>query len=261
MIKVFRKIRKKLLAESKTSKYLVYALGEIILVVIGILIALQVNNWNEFRKDRIKEQSVLHQLKKEYTSNLKQLESKIQIRNILINSSKKILSYIDHQKGAPADSILYYMSKGNYRPTFDPIKNDLISSNKLALIQNDQLRALLTQWDSNVFQLNEEEYFWRDYCVNHRLPFLAEKNLTRKLYFISQKNNIKPYLLEEIESNPVVFSDTNLEINYSDLFADPTLEAILSTCIFSSTDANLISKSLRKYILEILALIEDDINI
>ena len=50
MIKLFRNIRKQLLAEGKTSRYLKYAIGEIILVVIGILIALQINNWNEQRK-------------------------------------------------------------------------------------------------------------------------------------------------------------------------------------------------------------------
>ena len=50
MIKFFRKIRQRLLTENKFSKYLIYAIGEIILVVIGILIALQINNWNENRK-------------------------------------------------------------------------------------------------------------------------------------------------------------------------------------------------------------------
>lgn len=53
MIKFFRKIRKNMIKENRTSKYLVYAIGEIVLVVIGILIALQVNNWNEERKTRL----------------------------------------------------------------------------------------------------------------------------------------------------------------------------------------------------------------
>lgn len=52
MIKFFRKIRQKLLSEGKTEKYLKYSIGEIVLVVIGILIALQINNWNENRKER-----------------------------------------------------------------------------------------------------------------------------------------------------------------------------------------------------------------
>lgn len=51
MIKFFRKIRQNLLSEGKTGKYLKYAIGEIILVVIGILIALQINNWNENRNN------------------------------------------------------------------------------------------------------------------------------------------------------------------------------------------------------------------
>ena len=52
MIKFFRKIRQKLLNENRFSKYLVYAIGEIVLVMIGILLALQVNNWNELRKKK-----------------------------------------------------------------------------------------------------------------------------------------------------------------------------------------------------------------
>ena len=54
MIKFFRKIRYALMTNNKTAKYLTYAIGEIILVVIGILIALQINNWNEDRKNSIK---------------------------------------------------------------------------------------------------------------------------------------------------------------------------------------------------------------
>jgi hypothetical protein len=56
MIKLFRKIRQDLLSKGKTGKYLKYAIGEIILVMIGILLALQVNNRNDARKDSIKEQ-------------------------------------------------------------------------------------------------------------------------------------------------------------------------------------------------------------
>ena len=63
MIKFFRKIRQKLLSENKFSKYLIYAIGEIVLVVIGILIALSINNWNENNKQRTKEKAILENLK------------------------------------------------------------------------------------------------------------------------------------------------------------------------------------------------------
>ena len=62
MIKFFRKIRQKLLSENKFSKYLLYAIGEIVLVVIGILIALQINNWNENRKQQNKLQQNYHEI-------------------------------------------------------------------------------------------------------------------------------------------------------------------------------------------------------
>src|SRR5210317_996611 len=62
MIKFFRKIRKTLADDNKPLKYLRYAIGEIVLVVIGILIALQINNWNEQRKDRIIEKQILDEM-------------------------------------------------------------------------------------------------------------------------------------------------------------------------------------------------------
>ena len=75
MIKFFRRIRQNLLNEGKTSKYFKYAIGEILLVVIGILIALQINNWNEQRKNKAKEKAILASIHKEFTKNKIQLDS------------------------------------------------------------------------------------------------------------------------------------------------------------------------------------------
>src|SRR5210317_1676767 len=74
MIKFFRKIRQNLLTENKFSKYLLYALGEIFLVVIGILIALSINNWNEGRINKIKEQEYLEGIKTDLQSDLKYID-------------------------------------------------------------------------------------------------------------------------------------------------------------------------------------------
>ncbi len=85
MIKLFNKMRKQRLAENKFSKYLLYAIGEIVLVVIGILIALQINNWNEERKVNIQELVLLKELKLSLESNTTILNNRIR------NSQDKML--------------------------------------------------------------------------------------------------------------------------------------------------------------------------
>src|SRR6056300_982378 len=77
MIKFFRKIRYDLMEKNKTGKYLKYALGEIILVIIGILIAVSINDWNGDRKLKIEQQFILKDLKQEMTENQKALETTI----------------------------------------------------------------------------------------------------------------------------------------------------------------------------------------
>ena len=91
MIKFFRKIRQNLLSEGKTEKYFKYAIGEIILVVIGILIALQINNWNETRKLKINEDYVVENLIEDlesdfnnYELNKAQLEKQIKLVDELL---------------------------------------------------------------------------------------------------------------------------------------------------------------------------------
>ena len=87
MIKLFRHIRQRLLEENKFSKYLIYALGEIVLVVIGILIALQINNWNETRKEGHLELQYLNRLLLENKKDVHTFTSEI-VR--LENNNQKI---------------------------------------------------------------------------------------------------------------------------------------------------------------------------
>ena len=82
MIKFFRKIRQKLLTENKTSKYLLYAIGEIVLVVIGILIALWINNENQNYKNRNLANIYLSDFKRDLESYINTLEKKI-LKNVL----------------------------------------------------------------------------------------------------------------------------------------------------------------------------------
>ena len=84
MINFFRRIRQKLADDNKPLKYIRYAVGEIVLVVIGILIALAINNQNEQRNERKLEQIILKQLKEDYKANILQLENKIEMREVKV---------------------------------------------------------------------------------------------------------------------------------------------------------------------------------
>ena len=119
MIKLFRNIRKNLIAEGKTKKYILYAVGEIILVVIGILIALQINNWNEQQKAKSTEIYVL----KEVLSNLNEdaiiLNEIIEQRQKAKTSVANMFNYLQTEninKDTLEKDMLWFLSFERYFP-------------------------------------------------------------------------------------------------------------------------------------------------
>jgi len=97
MIKFFRKIRQKLLAENRFSKYLLYAIGEIILVIVGILLALQINNWNENRVSQARIDSRLINLTQDLEADIAEVQSNIKKAEKRIVITKSILQAIDRR--------------------------------------------------------------------------------------------------------------------------------------------------------------------
>ena len=95
MIPFFRKIRKKLADDNQFLKYSRYAIGEIVLVVIGILIALQINNWNEDQKTRKKELIYLENIKTDLLLNIEELNNFIEARSSCVASCEKVIKYFD----------------------------------------------------------------------------------------------------------------------------------------------------------------------
>lgn len=94
MIKLFRNIRQNLLTEGKTTKYLKYAIGEIILVVIGILIALQINNWNNDNIERELELNMLSEILTNLEKDVFNFNSKITINEKAIKNNSAVLEHL-----------------------------------------------------------------------------------------------------------------------------------------------------------------------
>ena len=91
MIKFFRQIRYNLMQTGKTGKYFKYAIGEILLVVIGILIALQINNWNEGRKTQSQEQVILEVLHTDFNHNLNAFNTAVSVHRRTLNACDIII--------------------------------------------------------------------------------------------------------------------------------------------------------------------------
>ena len=131
MIKLFRNIRHSLLAEGKTSKYLKYAIGEIILVVIGILIALQINNWNENNKLEKETYKVLLQMRDEFSRNQNELKIKIEQHQFVKESFNELSTLANPHpieiEPSRLDSLMFSII---YIPEFNAL-NSKSSSEKL----------------------------------------------------------------------------------------------------------------------------------
>jgi hypothetical protein len=134
----------------KTSRYFKYAIGEIVLVVIGILIALQINNWNNDRHDAKQEVEILNQLESEYEENLREVNEKIYMRDGIMASIYTLFDYIDNGiEDVVLDSIRIHIGRSSLLPTFDGangVTNEIINSGKLYLIKNPELKTHLTNW-------------------------------------------------------------------------------------------------------------------
>jgi hypothetical protein len=188
MLSVFRKIRLRLLRLDATKRYVVYAIGEIALVVIGILIALQVNNWNEQRKDLRMVRVITTNLISEFESNRLTLQARMNTLASSISHSRKILSmigsYDSELEEREIDSILSYTTYyGNFNPSNAAIE-ELIHSGKLDLVEDDTLKQYLFQW-LQLLEDTSEDFKNQDLKTNEYLvPFLSRHVSLRNLLWL-----------------------------------------------------------------------------
>ena len=176
MIPFFRRIRKTLADDNKPIKYLRYAIGEIILVVIGILIALQINNWNENRKNKVFEKEILTQIQENLKNDKLALEEIVTNFSKAVKSSEKILNSQESQK--TQDSINIWLGAIIQFDRFQPLTNayEVLKSNGLDKISNKKLRFLLGRYYDDeashmIKSTNDIEIAFND----HWIPILFEE--------------------------------------------------------------------------------------
>jgi len=151
MIKFFRKIRQNLLSEGKTGKYFKYAIGEILLVVIGILIALQISNWNETKKERVFEIKMLNEIENALKIDIEHFH-RLENRLYKLDSASNVFIKLVHEKAVFNDSLYdkgrsrwYYLRTG-INLQFNNGPYEALKSSGIDKVSNDSLRNNLVNF-------------------------------------------------------------------------------------------------------------------
>ena len=209
MIKFFRHIRKSLLMENKTSKpalpagrYFKYAIGEIVLVVIGILIALQINNWNEQKKLKVQEVEALTEIISDLTINNNQFNLALNSKNRRGNIGNTLSSLhiiIDHLKSKEVyhDSLDKHIGILNYSLNYINYKTsgyESLSSMGLDLIKNSKLRSEIGEYFTSSIIIPKNVSIgltedFNNYMLDYaRKDFITNDNPTSGAYMLHPRN-------------------------------------------------------------------------
>lgn len=157
MIKLFRRLRKSLLMENHTGKYLKYAIGEIILVVIGILIALQINNWNEARKNKTIEQNYYCQFLEDFQLDKERILAIMKMNNLDREEGQRLIRDLNSMEMDKTDLLKSYLNvlRSEGFVASQTAYKDITSSGDIRLLKNKRLKKELIKYYADLELLTD----------------------------------------------------------------------------------------------------------
>ena len=249
MIKFFRKIRQQLLSQNRISKYLLYAVGEIVLVVIGILIALSINNWNEEKKNKRAAVEIYKNLQYSLKQDSSEVVKILGLQKKSLQTQKRIfLNNVDEFEAEIAngklDSIIQDLLFGAFSlyPK-NGIYNLIVSNNEMDLLESDVIKRAL----NNLYEFSYKRYENLDPVIEHKFQYQMSPLVSKKIGFVIEFDSGV-----EIVSNavPKLFRE-----NYDELSEEcRDLFSVLSSI-------NDLLKNIELEINELLSLIEIEIEL
>jgi len=170
MLRFFSKIRYKLAAENSVAKYTRYAIGEIVLVVIGILIALSINNWNQYSKDRNLERAYLKRLVHDLQLDISYYAKSINRSQHIMDMHKIFVDEIYNEQASLSetrDLLQSYLDFGVfYLHVSDETIKELMSTGNLSNITNDSVRSAILNYYNAVEEAERHIEEWNDNGAN-----------------------------------------------------------------------------------------------
>ena len=218
MIKLFKNIRKRLLSENRFSKYLLYALGEIILVVIGILLALQINSWNQQRQMIKKEGQFLNEINENLNEDLQAIEKNLafnQKKYEAIDSAFHYMALMEQDKryGKQFSSLLPILSNGVY---FSPSRiafDGIVSTGQIEIIRSTSLRKQLARYyvDSSLDGVQEQLKINTQQFLDITTPKMINKEMTK--FFTKRDFDVIDIEQLTLHNDPLILSKLFVMLN------------------------------------------------
>ena len=260
MLSFLRHIRQKLLADNKFSKYLLYVIVEVFIVIIGILIAIQVDNWNEQRKEEDLYRTYLIRLKADYVDKLEILEEAETMGNELVSLTKYLTEFLNDELTSLDTlklAVAMEKSAGMNRIYLSiPTYSELSSTGQLSIIANDSLKFFLNYWDDYAR--------WRNGLQEEHFPWIAKyRDLTRNILVTQDKIFIGHSWLRPYPDHPL-WDSLKLETSgpkiTKELSEEPDILGLLNDLLVFRTVYQNLFKQDKQYCLKILELIESELN-
>tara|TARA_B110000902_G_C14119680_1_gene517680 strand:- start:177 stop:908 length:732 start_codon:yes stop_codon:yes gene_type:complete len=217
MIKFFRKIRQKLLTENKLRKYLIYAIGEIILVVIGILIALQINNWNTQRIEVNSDYQLVNALITDLKLKNEEVLSDLDYGKSMIQNTENIINYWSKTNKIDTLNLKYSINKLGEDSWFynekSPVLDGLTNSDLWKRLPDSLIRQIDNVYRVELARVKTSFEKSVEYATHCKLNFLIPNGLTNpniktlEVFSIVSKND------KEFISNLEVFRGGVFRLN------------------------------------------------
>ena len=211
MIPFFRKIRKTLADDNKPLKYLRYAIGEIVLVVIGILIALQINNWHNNNVEKRVEKEILNEILVNLGADLQNIEIKKKENDLYFKHNQLVLDHLKN-KTPLTDSLKHYYSYlygfGNFQPM--TVAYEDLKSRGLNIIKNQAIRK-------EISELYEYKYYFMVEDIRQaieNIQTIHKNQIITKLITKSSYASAQPINLVALQ-NDIQFQETLKNIAFS----------------------------------------------
>lgn len=230
MIRAFRKIREHYLKNNNSRRYFKYALGEVILVVIGILLALQINSCNQELVERKKENLYLKNLKVDMTKQLKDINIQLNFEQNQFEMVSRLLDDYYDDSNFKLDSVFFNSSSRLIgRKTFnknDPTYTALLSTGDIALLRDDDLKNALFEYYQQLEQLenilnNNNVFFvdqiYKPVILNNSYYYREELGWNQKLYETAKKQlnkeNIELLIVNSVTQRAVISENNAKYLN------------------------------------------------